>query len=237
MQWLYKTCYIPLRSSQPLLPPPPSLVLRILITLSLGDYEMDVSPYEDTVTRKPWKMNLSKLNMLKPGVEGSLRLGCEGWAWTMKEGWLLGNTSQRVYRGRVLACQVNNWSIVLGWESELWEWCGLMCQQRAIVNRDAFKASWFQKVVLYKVFDGVAAIPEKKNAEMKYLPSFEAARKVAFCPWRLGNCLFSNHFNGMGEVLGRGNGERECDSSWDSGWGAIWQGLKCMFFRKARLLY
>ncbi|XP_006169964.1 GDNF family receptor alpha-3 isoform X2 [Tupaia chinensis] len=33
---------------------------------SLGDYELDVSPYEDTVTSKPWKMNLSKLNMLKP---------------------------------------------------------------------------------------------------------------------------------------------------------------------------
>ncbi|KAM7142617.1 GDNF family receptor alpha-3 [Molossus nigricans] len=38
---------------------------------SLGDYEPDVSPYEDTVTRKPWKMNLSKLNMLKQGVEES----------------------------------------------------------------------------------------------------------------------------------------------------------------------
>uniref|UniRef100_A0A2K6DRJ1 GDNF family receptor alpha-3 n=1 Tax=Macaca nemestrina TaxID=9545 RepID=A0A2K6DRJ1_MACNE len=33
---------------------------------SLGNYELDVSPYEDTVTSKPWKMNLSKLNMLKP---------------------------------------------------------------------------------------------------------------------------------------------------------------------------
>nr|XP_048298308.1 GDNF family receptor alpha-3 [Myodes glareolus] len=33
---------------------------------SLGDYELDVSPYEDTVTSKPWKMNLSKLSMLKP---------------------------------------------------------------------------------------------------------------------------------------------------------------------------
>lgn len=39
-------------------------------TLSLGDYELDVSPYEDTVTRKPWKMNLSKLNMLIPGMQG-----------------------------------------------------------------------------------------------------------------------------------------------------------------------
>lgn len=37
--------------------------------LSLGDYELDISPYEDTVTSKPWKMNLSKLSMLKPGVE------------------------------------------------------------------------------------------------------------------------------------------------------------------------
>uniref|UniRef100_A0AAQ5BI95 GDNF family receptor alpha-3 n=1 Tax=Homo sapiens TaxID=9606 RepID=A0AAQ5BI95_HUMAN len=37
---------------------------------SLGNYELDVSPYEDTVTSKPWKMNLSKLNMLKPGVSG-----------------------------------------------------------------------------------------------------------------------------------------------------------------------
>uniref|UniRef100_G1SV21 GDNF family receptor alpha-3 n=1 Tax=Oryctolagus cuniculus TaxID=9986 RepID=G1SV21_RABIT len=35
---------------------------------SPGDYELDVSPYEDTVTSKPWKMNLSKLNMLKPGL-------------------------------------------------------------------------------------------------------------------------------------------------------------------------
>ncbi|XP_007937271.1 GDNF family receptor alpha-3 [Orycteropus afer afer] len=41
---------------------------------SLGDYELDVSPYEDTVTSKPWKMNLSKLNMLKPDVEGKPRL-------------------------------------------------------------------------------------------------------------------------------------------------------------------
>lgn len=44
-------------------------------TLSLGDYELDVSPYEDTVTRKPWKMNLSKLNMLIPGMQGQLGLG------------------------------------------------------------------------------------------------------------------------------------------------------------------
>nr|XP_024643954.1 GDNF family receptor alpha-3 [Macaca nemestrina] len=36
---------------------------------SLGNYELDVSPYEDTVTSKPWKMNLSKLNMLKPDSE------------------------------------------------------------------------------------------------------------------------------------------------------------------------
>jgi hypothetical protein len=42
---------------------------------SLGDYELDVSPYEDTVTSKPWKMNLSKLNMLKPGMEGKPRMG------------------------------------------------------------------------------------------------------------------------------------------------------------------
>ena len=46
----------------------------MLSTLSAGDYEPDVSPYEDTVTRKPLKMNLSKLSMLKPGVEGK-RLG------------------------------------------------------------------------------------------------------------------------------------------------------------------
>lgn len=63
-----------LRSDSAALAPPapaPSLVLRTLVlpTLSLGDYELDVSPYEDTVTRKPWKMNLSKLNMLKPGME------------------------------------------------------------------------------------------------------------------------------------------------------------------------
>lgn len=64
----------------------------MLPTLSLGDYELDVSPYEDTVTRKPWKMNFSKLNMLKPGVEGKLGLGC-GRAWTLREGWLVGNTS------------------------------------------------------------------------------------------------------------------------------------------------
>lgn len=40
---------------------------------SLGDYEPDVSPYEDTVTRKPWKMNLSKLNMLKPDSDLCLK--------------------------------------------------------------------------------------------------------------------------------------------------------------------
>lgn len=74
--------------------------------MSLGDFELDVSPYEDAVTRKPWKMNLSKLNMLKPGVEGKLRLGHEGWAWTLKEAWVVGNTNQRACRGRVLVCQV-----------------------------------------------------------------------------------------------------------------------------------
>ncbi|XP_004686826.1 PREDICTED: GDNF family receptor alpha-3 [Condylura cristata] len=40
---------------------------------SLGDYELDISPYEDTVTRKPWKMNLSKLNMLKPDSDLCLK--------------------------------------------------------------------------------------------------------------------------------------------------------------------
>ncbi|XP_054999039.1 GDNF family receptor alpha-3 [Sorex araneus] len=40
---------------------------------SLGDYELDVSPYEDTVTRKPWKVNLSKLNMLKPDSDLCLK--------------------------------------------------------------------------------------------------------------------------------------------------------------------
>ncbi|XP_061280674.1 GDNF family receptor alpha-3 isoform X1 [Bos javanicus] len=40
---------------------------------SLGDYELDVSPYEDTVTRKPWKMNLSKLNMLIPDSDLCLK--------------------------------------------------------------------------------------------------------------------------------------------------------------------
>ncbi|XP_027256527.1 GDNF family receptor alpha-3 isoform X2 [Cricetulus griseus] len=40
---------------------------------SLGDYELDVSPYEDTVTSKPWKMNLSKLSMLKPDSDLCLR--------------------------------------------------------------------------------------------------------------------------------------------------------------------
>lgn len=47
-----------------------SLSLAFTYSLfSLGDYELDVSPYEDTVTSKPWKVNLSKLSMLKPGVE------------------------------------------------------------------------------------------------------------------------------------------------------------------------
>ncbi|EPQ16930.1 GDNF family receptor alpha-3 [Myotis brandtii] len=40
---------------------------------SLGDYEPDVSPYEDTVTRKPWKMNISKLSMLKPDSDLCLK--------------------------------------------------------------------------------------------------------------------------------------------------------------------
>ncbi|XP_073933031.1 GDNF family receptor alpha-3 isoform X3 [Castor canadensis] len=40
---------------------------------SLGDYELDSSPYEDTVTSKPWKMNLSKLNMLKPDSDLCLK--------------------------------------------------------------------------------------------------------------------------------------------------------------------
>ncbi|OBS80959.1 hypothetical protein A6R68_20855 [Neotoma lepida] len=40
---------------------------------SLGDYELDVSPYEDTVTSKPWKMNLSKLSMLKPDSDLCLK--------------------------------------------------------------------------------------------------------------------------------------------------------------------
>ncbi|XP_019658804.2 GDNF family receptor alpha-3 isoform X5 [Ailuropoda melanoleuca] len=40
---------------------------------SLGDFELDVSPYEDAVTRKPWKMNLSKLNMLKPDSDLCLK--------------------------------------------------------------------------------------------------------------------------------------------------------------------
>lgn len=59
----------------------------MLPTLSLGDYELDVSPYEDTVTRKPWKMNLSKLRMLKPGVEGKLGLRCV--CWEVGMGWQL----------------------------------------------------------------------------------------------------------------------------------------------------
>lgn len=82
--------------------------------MSLGDFELDVSPYEDTVTRKPWKMNLSKLNMLKPGVEGKLRLGHEGWAWTLKEEWLVGNTNQRACWGRVLVCQVTKEALCQG---------------------------------------------------------------------------------------------------------------------------
>ncbi|KAL1773478.1 GDNF family receptor alpha-3 [Sigmodon hispidus] len=41
---------------------------------SLGDYELDVSPYEDTVTSKPWKMNLRKLDMLKSDSDLCLRL-------------------------------------------------------------------------------------------------------------------------------------------------------------------
>ncbi|KAM5301096.1 GDNF family receptor alpha-3-like isoform 4-T4 [Glossophaga mutica] len=40
---------------------------------SLGDYELDVSPYEDTVTRKPLEMNLSKLSMLKPDSDLCLK--------------------------------------------------------------------------------------------------------------------------------------------------------------------
>uniref|UniRef100_A0A671EQB0 GDNF family receptor alpha-3 n=1 Tax=Rhinolophus ferrumequinum TaxID=59479 RepID=A0A671EQB0_RHIFE len=51
-------------------PPPPVLLLLLLPPLPLlpgaGDYELDVSPYEDTVTRKPWKMNPNKLKKLKP---------------------------------------------------------------------------------------------------------------------------------------------------------------------------
>uniref|UniRef100_A0A8C2YN77 GDNF family receptor alpha-3 n=1 Tax=Chinchilla lanigera TaxID=34839 RepID=A0A8C2YN77_CHILA len=39
----------------------------------LGDYELDVSPYEDTVTSKPWKMHLSKLNMLRPDSDICLK--------------------------------------------------------------------------------------------------------------------------------------------------------------------
>lgn len=54
-----------------------------------------------------------------------------------------------------------------------------MSQQRAIGIRETFWAPRFQKMGLYKGFDGVAAVPEKN---MKYLPLFEAARKVAFCP-------------------------------------------------------
>lgn len=78
--WLGRGCAFPflhraLRSEPAASAPPtyPTLVLSILVlpTLSLGNYELDVSPYEDTVTSKPWKMNLSKLNMLKPGVEGN----------------------------------------------------------------------------------------------------------------------------------------------------------------------
>ncbi|XP_069892088.1 GDNF family receptor alpha-3 [Dipodomys merriami] len=40
---------------------------------NLGDYELDVSPYDDTVTGKPWKMNLSKLKMLKPDSDLCLK--------------------------------------------------------------------------------------------------------------------------------------------------------------------
>ncbi|XP_033623189.1 GDNF family receptor alpha-3 isoform X2 [Fukomys damarensis] len=40
---------------------------------SLGDYELDVSPYEDTVTSKPWRMNLSELNILKPDSNTCLK--------------------------------------------------------------------------------------------------------------------------------------------------------------------
>ncbi|XP_015339993.1 GDNF family receptor alpha-3 isoform X1 [Marmota marmota marmota] len=40
---------------------------------SIGDYELDVSPYEDPVTRKPWKMNLSKLDILKPDSDLCLK--------------------------------------------------------------------------------------------------------------------------------------------------------------------
>ncbi|XP_004467091.1 GDNF family receptor alpha-3 [Dasypus novemcinctus] len=40
---------------------------------SLGDYELDVSPYEDRVTSKPWKMNIGKLNMLKPDSDLCLK--------------------------------------------------------------------------------------------------------------------------------------------------------------------
>lgn len=47
---------------------------------------MDVSPYEDTVTSKPWKMNLSKLSMLKPGAEDKPRLGEGRLGWALKEG-------------------------------------------------------------------------------------------------------------------------------------------------------
>ncbi|XP_039073826.1 GDNF family receptor alpha-3 isoform X4 [Hyaena hyaena] len=63
-------------------PPNPGPLLPLLLLLLLllaplplgaGDYEMDVSPYEDTVTRKPWKMNLSKLNMLKPDSDLCLK--------------------------------------------------------------------------------------------------------------------------------------------------------------------
>ncbi|XP_004643348.2 GDNF family receptor alpha-3 [Octodon degus] len=40
---------------------------------SLGDYELEVSPYEDTVTSKPWKMHLSKLNVLRPDSDVCLK--------------------------------------------------------------------------------------------------------------------------------------------------------------------
>ncbi|XP_053422022.1 GDNF family receptor alpha-3 [Nycticebus coucang] len=40
---------------------------------NLGEYELDISPYEDTVTSKPWKINLNKLNMLKPDSDLCLK--------------------------------------------------------------------------------------------------------------------------------------------------------------------
>ncbi|XP_063562871.1 GDNF family receptor alpha-3 isoform X2 [Gorilla gorilla gorilla] len=69
---------------RPLNPRPlPPVVLMLLLLLLLlppsplplaaGNYELDVSPYEDRVTSKPWKMNLSKLNMLKPDSDLCLK--------------------------------------------------------------------------------------------------------------------------------------------------------------------